>query len=76
LLIPAAAARNISRSLSGLVAWAVVIAAFSCVVGILAPMQFHIPVPTGGAIVIVAALVFALTTLIRGTAPQFRGASV
>jgi len=53
-----------------------VIAAFSCVVGILAPMQFHIPVPTGGAIVIVAALVFALTTLIRGTAPQFRGASV
>lgn len=76
LLIPAAAARNISRSLPGLVTWAVLIATFSCVVGILAPMQFHIPVPTGGAIVIVAALVFAFTTLIRGTAPQFKGASV
>jgi zinc transport system permease protein len=76
LLIPAAAARNISRSLPGLVTRAILIATFSCVVGILAPMQFHIPVPTGGAIVIVAALVFVATTVIRATASRFRGASV
>ncbi|MDP9782640.1 metal ABC transporter permease [Pseudomonas fluorescens] len=76
LLIPAAAARNISRSLPGLVVRAILIATFSCVVGILAPMQFHIPVPTGGAIVIVAALVFVITTVMRATASRFRGASV
>jgi len=76
LLIPAAAARNISRSLPVLVTLAALIATFSCVVGILVPMQFYIPVPTGGAIVIVAALVFVLTTIIRTSTARFRGASV
>ncbi|OLU33853.1 metal ABC transporter permease [Pseudomonas sp. PA27(2017)] len=76
LLIPAAAARNISRSLPVLVTLAALIATFSCAVGILVPMQFYIPVPTGGAIVIVAALVFALTTIIRASSARFRGASV
>jgi len=33
-------------------------------------------VPTGGAIVIVAALVFVVTTVIRATTARFRGASV
>ena len=74
LLIPAAAARNVSRSLGGLAARAIAIATFSCIVGVLLPMQFHIPVPTGGAIVLVAALVFAITTVIRATATRFRGA--
>ncbi|WP_027910819.1 metal ABC transporter permease [Pseudomonas sp. URMO17WK12:I4] len=76
LLIPAAAARNVSRSLPVLVTLAALIATFSCMVGILVPMQFYIPVPTGGAIVIVAALVFALTTIIRASTGRFRGASV
>lgn len=76
LLIPAAAARNISRSLGELVLRSVLIAAFSCVVGILVPMQFHLPVPTGGAIVLVAASVFIATTVVRATASRFRGASL
>ena len=42
LLIPAAAARNISRSLPVLVTLAALIATFSCVVGILVPMQFYL----------------------------------
>lgn len=75
LLIPAAAARNVSRSLGALVAGAVAIATFSCAVGILVPMQFQIPVPTGGAIVLVAALVFAVTTVVRATLSRFRSAS-
>jgi zinc transport system permease protein len=74
LLIPAAAARNVSRSLGGLVAGAVVIASFSCMVGILVPMQFQIPVPTGGAIVLVAAMVFVVTTVCRATLSRFRSA--
>lgn len=75
LLIPAAAARNVTRSLPAMVGLAVLIATFSCVVGILLPMQFHIPVPTGGAIVLVAALVFLATAIIRATSPRFTGAS-
>lgn len=75
LLIPAAAARNVSRSLRGLVAGAVVISTFSCMVGILVPMQFQIPVPTGGAIVLVAAMVFVVTTVVRATSSRFRGVS-
>lgn len=76
LLIPAAAARNVTRSLPGLVTLAALIATFSCVVGILVPMQFHLPVPTGGAIVLVAALVFIATTIIRASSARFQGASV
>lgn len=76
MLIPAAAARNVSRSLGGLAVRAILIATFSCVVGILAPMQFQIPVPTGGAIVMVAALVFAITTIVRAAAPRFKGARI
>lgn len=75
LLIPAAAARNVSRSLRALVAGAVVISTFSCMVGILVPMQFQIPVPTGGAIVLVAAMVFVVTTVVRATSSRFRGVS-
>jgi zinc transport system permease protein len=76
LLIPAAAARNVSRSLPGLVTLAILIATFACVLGILAPMQYQIPVPTGGAIVIIAALVFVVTAVIRASTSRFRGASV
>ncbi|WP_445289311.1 metal ABC transporter permease [Variovorax atrisoli] len=76
LLIPAAAARNISRSLGELVWRSVAIAVFSCVVGILVPMQFHLPVPTGGAIVLAAAAVFVLTTIVRASASRFRSAGM
>jgi len=66
----------VSRSLGALVAGAVVIATFSCVVGILVPMQFQIPVPTGGAIVLVAAMVFVATTVLRATMSRFRSANL
>jgi len=76
LLIPAAAARNVSRSLGELVVRAIAIATVSCVVGILIPMQFFIPVPTGGAIVLVAATIFGVTVVVRSMSGRFRGASV
>jgi zinc transport system permease protein len=76
LLIPAAAARNISRTLGGFVAGSMIIATISCVLGVLLPMQLELPVPTGGAIVLVAALMFVMTTIIRTTMPRFRVAGV
>jgi len=71
LVIPAAAARNISRSVSEFVIYSVLFCIFSGLVGIVAPMQFDIPVPSGGAIILVAAVIFAGTTVIRNTIDVF-----
>ena len=76
LLIPAAAARNICRSLGSFVYTTMGIATISCILGILVPMQWDIPVPSGGAIVLVAAAFFILTTIIRSVVPAFREAKV
>ena len=66
LIIPAAAARNVRRSLRGFVGWSVVLCTVSCVVGILAPMMLEVRVPSGAAIILVAAVFFGVTALWRG----------
>jgi len=76
LLIPAASARNISSSISGFVGWSVVFASTSCLVGIVVPMQYDLALPSGGAIVLVAAVIFVITTIIRSTSGRFREAGV
>src|SRR5690606_4273413 len=76
LLIPAAAARNLTRELGSFVYTAMIIATLSCLGGILIPMQWDIPVPSGGAIVIVAALFFIATTVLRSVLPGFREARI
>ena len=74
LLIPAAAARNLISSMRGFVFWSMAISTVSCVAGVLIPMQFDLPVPSGGAIIMVAASIFVLTTVIRIAASRFREA--
>jgi zinc transport system permease protein len=76
LLIPAAAARNLSRGLRSFVYTTMGLATLSCVGGILIPMQWDIPVPSGGAIVMVAAMFFILTTVIRNVVPGFKEAKL
>jgi zinc transport system permease protein len=76
LLIPAAAARNLNRSIRGFVAWSVIFSTTSCLIGIYAPMRWDLPVPSGGAIILTAAIIFAVTMLIRMTVPRFREASI
>jgi zinc transport system permease protein len=75
LLIPAAASRNLNRSIKGFVVWSIVFSTISCVVGVYAPMRFDLPVPSGGAIILTAALIFLITMGIRMTVPRFREAS-
>ncbi len=65
LLIPAAAARNLSRSIPQFVSYSVLISTLSCVIGILVPVEFNIPVPSGGAIIVTATLFFAVTSVWR-----------
>jgi zinc transport system permease protein len=76
LLIPAAAARNLIRSMRGFVLWSMVISTVSCIAGVMIPMQFDLPIPSGGAIIMVAAVIFFVTTLFRATMGRFREARV
>ncbi len=75
LVIPAAAARNISRSLREFVFYSVFFATISCVLGIVMPMQYNIPVPSGGAIILVAAGFFLVTAMLRNFLAAFRAAA-
>lgn len=76
LLIPAAAARNIITSMRGFVFWSMAISTVSCIAGVILPMQFDLPLPSGGAIIMVAASIFAITTVIRATTARFTEAEV
>jgi zinc transport system permease protein len=76
LLIPAAAARNLNRSLTGFVGWSVAFSTVSCVAGVYVPLRFDLPVPSGGAIILTAAAIFLITLLLRMLLPRFREASL
>jgi len=76
LLIPAAAARNLNRSMRGFVWWSIVFSTISCLVGVYAPMRWDIPVPSGGAIILTAATIFIVTMLIRMAVPRYREANL
>ena len=69
-------ARNLNRSIRGFVIWSIIFSSVSCLVGVWAPMRFEIPVPSGPAIIFVAAIIFLVTMLIRMTVPRFREASI
>ena len=76
LLIPAAAARNLNRTIRGFVAWSIIFSTTSCLIGIYAPMRWDLPVPSGGAIILTAAMIFIVTMIIRMAMPRYREASV
>ena len=76
LLIPAAASRNLNRGIRGFVAWSIIFSTTSCVIGIWAPMRFDLPIPSGGAIILTAAMIFLATMIIRMALPRYREASV
>ncbi|HEN8726754.1 TPA: metal ABC transporter permease [Pseudomonas putida] len=73
LVIPAAAARLVSQSLKGFFFLSVVIATISTLFGILLPIVFDLPVPSGAAIILVAGLCFALAALARALVPRLQG---
>jgi zinc transport system permease protein len=76
LLIPAAAARNLTRSLRGFVLTSIAFSTVSCIVGIYAPMRFDLPLPSGGAIILTAAVLFIVTMAVRMALPRYREASL
>ncbi|WP_369986962.1 metal ABC transporter permease [Pseudomonas xanthosomatis] len=73
LVIPAAAARLVSQSLKGFFFVSVMIATLSTLLGILLPIVFDLPVPSGAAIILVAGMCFALAALARALVPRLQG---
>lgn len=73
LVIPAAAARILARSLRGFVALSVGISTFSTIAGIMVPMQYDLPVPSGAAIILVAGTIFLICTALRALHPALKG---
>jgi zinc transport system permease protein len=71
LVIPAASARNLTRSMRGFFLYSVIFSTLSCVIGIVVPMELEIPVPSGGAIILVAAFFFITTTVIKACPKVF-----
>jgi len=65
LLIPAAAARIVTRTIRGFFICTIVISTLSCLIGIIAPMLWDLPVPSGGSILLVTAVFFCLATATR-----------
>jgi zinc transport system permease protein len=76
LLIPAAAARNLTRSMRGFVLTSIAFSTVSCLVGVYAPLRYDLPLPSGGAIILTAALLFVATLAIRMSVPRYREASI
>ncbi|MDM3886504.1 metal ABC transporter permease [Pseudomonas sp. BCRC 81390] len=73
LVIPAAAARLVSQSLKGFFFLSVLTATLSTLLGILLPIVFDLPVPSGAAIILVAGICFALAALARALVPRLQG---
>jgi ABC-type Mn2+/Zn2+ transport systems, permease components len=65
LVIPAAAARVVSSSLRGFFLLSVAIASVAAMAGILLPVQLALPVPSGGAIILSAGILFLGASLVR-----------
>jgi len=68
VVLPAAGARLITRSFSGLLATATGLGAFASIVGLYA--SFHLDVPSGPAIVLVGTLGFITAFTVSGTASR------
>jgi len=73
LVIPAAAARMVARSLRGFFWLSMLIATLGTLMGILLPIELDLPVPSGAAIILTVGLCFLLAALARSIVPALRG---
>lgn len=71
LLIPAASAKNLSKSMRGFIYYSIFFSFISCILGVYLPIQFKISIPSGGAIILVASIIFLLTIIIKMVFKKF-----
>lgn len=65
LLIPAASAKNLSKSIKSFVSYSIIFSLISCLLGIYLPIHFNISIPSGGAIILIASTIFLITILAK-----------
>jgi zinc transport system permease protein len=75
LVIPAAAARTVARSLRGFLFLSILFATLSAIAGVILPMELDLPVPSGAAIILAAGALFLLAAIARATLPALKGQS-
>lgn len=75
LVIPAAAARVLVQSVSGFFWTTVVFATFATISGIVIPLYWDIPVPSGSAIILIAGILFGIAVLFFGQLKSRRSSS-
>lgn len=71
LLIPAASAKNLSKSIKSFVSYSIIFSLISCLFGIYLPIHFSISIPSGGAIILVASTIFIISIIIKMVFKQF-----
>lgn len=65
LVIPAASAANVSRSLRGFTIWSILFATTAALCGVLIPAEFELNIPSGGTIIVTSAIIFIITLYIK-----------
>lgn len=71
LLIPAASAKNLSRSMKGFFFYSIIFSLISCILGVLIPLHYNISIPSGGAIILTASFIFFITIIIKNVSQKF-----
>jgi zinc transport system permease protein len=66
----------LNQSIRGFVIWSIVFATVSCVAGVYVPMRWDLPIPSGGAIILTAAIIFLITMVMRMAMPRYREARI
>lgn len=71
-LIPAASAKNISRSIKGFFGFSILFGLLSSILGIIIPLILDLPIPSGGAIIMVSSIFFFITVIIKSINKKLR----
>lgn len=72
LLIPAASAKNLSKSIKSFVVYSIIFSLISCLLGIYLPIYFELSIPSGGAIILVASVIFIISIFAKMSFKQFK----
>lgn len=71
LIIPAASAKNLSKSMGEFIVYSIVFSTVSCILGIFLPIHYDWTIPSGGAIILVAAFIFIVSVIIKSVVKRF-----
>ncbi|CAM3113832.1 metal ABC transporter permease [Streptobacillus ratti] len=72
LIIPAAAAKNLSKSIKQFILQSIIFSTISCLLGIIVPLSLSLSLPSGPAIILVASTIFFITVAIKNITRKYR----